>query len=309
MSKPTAPLFVVYVVWHEEFEFGKDIATAIHSHFRRDLPKELMNGYGIDVVFRYGIEPDSTNPREIDFDGAEMIAVVALVDSNLANDSNRMEFIHGLASRTEAIGHRTRLFPVVCDEYPIEKLNLKQQAIRWNNSDDESEASVKKLMGSLTHAFCRLLRNYLMASDNQNQQLNELNRYTLPIRVFLSHARRDPKGLEIAEAIRKQCLTRSLASFLDIYDIPPGEPFDKVLFNEIEQNAMMTIYTDSYSSREWCCREVLEAKRHNVPYVVVNGLVDIDERAFPYLGNVPTIRIDKIDCERLDFIIDRLNSR
>ena len=69
---------------------------------------------------------------------------------------------------------------------------------------------------------------------------------------------------------------------------------------------MMTIYTDSYSSREWCRREVIEAKRKNVPMVVVNCLQTVDERAFPYLGNVPSIRMNPDRRDRIDQIASRL---
>ena len=54
----------------------------------------------------------------------------------------------------------------------------------------------------------------------------------------------------------------------------------------------MAVHTDTYSSREWCRREIIEAKRCNVPMIVVNCVRDVDERAFPYMGNVPNVRMD-----------------
>jgi hypothetical protein len=55
---------------------------------------------------------------------------------------------------------------------------------------------------------------------------------------------------------------------------------------------MVAIHTDSYSSREWCRREIIEAKRWNVPLVVANGISNLDERGFPYMGNVPVVRLE-----------------
>lgn len=69
---------------------------------------------------------------------------------------------------------------------------------------------------------------------------------------------------------------------------------------------MVAIYTDSYSSREWCRHEVMEAKRRNVPMVLVDCLQTVDERIFPYLGNVPGIRMNPDHRDRIDQIASLL---
>ena len=51
---------------------------------------------------------------------------------------------------------------------------------------------------------------------------------------------------------------------------------------------LIVLFTNTYSSREWCRREVLTAKENRVPVIAVfllNGTVD---RIFPYIGNVPS---------------------
>ena len=69
---------------------------------------------------------------------------------------------------------------------------------------------------------------------------------------------------------------------------------------------MVAIHTDSYSSREWCRREVIEAKRWNVPLVVANCISDLDDRGFPYMGNVPIVRLEPQGLDRIDFVVGRL---
>lgn len=71
-------------------------------------------------------------------------------------------------------------------------------------------------------------------------------------------------------------------------------------------SAVVAIYTDSFSSREWCRREIIEAKRWSVPLVVANCISDTDERGFPYLGNVPVVRMDPAKVDRVDQVIARL---
>jgi hypothetical protein len=44
----------------------------------------------------------------------------------------------------------------------------------------------------------------------------------------------------------------------------------------------------------------------NVPLVVANCLHDLDERGFPYMANVPIIRMDPEKKDRIDVIICRL---
>ena len=68
----------------------------------------------------------------------------------------------------------------------------------------------------------------------------------------------------------------------------------------------MAVHTDSYSSREWCRREIIEAKHQNVPMIVVNCMTDIDERGFPYMGNVPIVRMDPKATDRIEVVIGRL---
>ena len=53
---------------------------------------------------------------------------------------------------------------------------------------------------------------------------------------------------------------------------------------------MLAIQTDAYASREWCRREILMAKQMQRPLVVVNALSENEDRSFPYLGNVSTLR-------------------
>ena len=47
---------------------------------------------------------------------------------------------------------------------------------------------------------------------------------------------------------------------------------------------------------------MIEAKRNNVPMLVVDCLQTVDERVLPYLGNVPVIRMDPNSRDRIEQI-------
>ncbi|MCY4226463.1 MAG: toll/interleukin-1 receptor domain-containing protein, partial [Gammaproteobacteria bacterium] len=99
-----------------------------------------------------------------------------------------------------------------------------------------------------------------------------LEHYLKKIKVFISHSKHDRDGETIGISIRDWIHSHSqLDSFFDIYDIPSGLSFDGILKHEIGAGVFLAILTDSYSSREWCRREVIEAKRRRVPMIVVNS--------------------------------------
>jgi hypothetical protein len=127
------------------------------------------------------------------------------------------------------------------------------------------------------------------------------------LQIFLSHSKHDEYGELVAHAIRDHLHAgHGLSSFFDVHDIPAGLRFQKVLLQQVKVSAVVAVHTDSYSSREWCRREVIEAKRWNVPLVVANCISDLDERGFPYLGNVPIVRMDPRGADRIGVIVGRL---
>ena len=134
-----------------------------------------------------------------------------------------------------------------------------------------------------------------------------LESYLKKVQVFLSHSKHDDDGERIAHAIRDRLHGgHALSSFFDVRDIPAGLRFHKVLLQQVRVSTMVAIHTDSYSSREWCRREIIEAKRWNVPLVIANSISDLDERGFPYMGNVPVVRLESCEADRIDFMINRL---
>ena len=162
-------------------------------------------------------------------------------------------------------------------------------------------------MRELAYEFARMLRRQLHALRRPHGEAPPLERYLEKIQTFVSYSTNDEHGKEIAEEIRGWLYQNSaLASFLDVYDIPAGLPFHEVIEHHIGRSVFLAIQTDSYSSREWCRREVIVAKRRGVPMIVVDCLNAGEERAFPYLGNVPVVRMDPVEKDRLPEIAGRL---
>ena len=142
-----------------------------------------------------------------------------------------------------------------------------------------------------------MLRHWLRSQPDHAG--DELRRYRQSIQVFLSHSKHDDHGEAVAKAIRGWFHEHSaLDSFLDVDDMTAGVRFDAAIEDAIRHGVLVAIYTDSYSSREWCRREAILAKRHGVPMLVIDCLRDKDDRAFPYLWNVPVVRMGVDQPER-----------
>lgn len=307
ITHPTRPFLVLYVVWHPNFTDGPGIADTLREHFRRKLYENVAGGTGLSVIYRFAAAPGSTAPLPIDLAEAETTAVVVLADTNLAADLVWTKYIQELVERTEMAGLGTRVFPVAIDAGVLGKLGVEEQALRWDQWGGSLDELRQRLTAELTYEFCRMLRHYLEQLKHPAEDVVALEAYLKKVQIFLSHSKHDENGERIAHAIRDRLHSgHGLASFFDVHDIPAGLRFQKVLFQQVRVSAMVAIHTDSYSSREWCRREVIEAKRWNVPLVVANSISDLDERGFPYMGNVPVVRLEPHGTERIDLVIGHL---
>ena len=289
--------FVLHVVWHPQCAAAPAIAEELRRHFASDRYNDIAGGAGVTVLFRDVDAPDSDAPPAIDWTDGEIVAVVALLD-RATTDGRWVRYLQNIAAQADDRGLATRVFPVALEAEALAG-GLDVQALRWYDwpDDDETDRRVARLIRDLADQFSRMLRHWL--SGQPDHADDELRRYRENIQVFLSHSKHDDRGQSVAKAIRGWFHEHSaLDSFLDVDDMMAGVRFDTVIEDAIRHGVLVAIYTDSYSSREWCRREAILAKRHGVPMLVVDCLQDKDDRAFPYLWNVPVVRMGVDQPER-----------
>ena len=302
METTTRPLFALYVVWHPSNASGGKIAEKLHSHFGPNRHRNIAGDTGLSVIYRSEIAPNSQVPLSINWDEAETTAVVVLVDSVIAGDTAWSNYIDELSHNTQARGLSARFFPVVLESGDHE-LQFGEQALRWDRWKESNVVKEQRLVSDLTYEFIRMLRHRLRGMEAAEASLAD---YLEKIQVFISHSKHDDEGEPIAQSIRNWLHKHSaLSSFFDVYDIPAGLSFQEVLLHQVQTSVLVALHTDSYSSREWCRREVVEAKRHHVPIIVVDCLSDIDQRSIPYMGNVPIVRMGT-DQDRIRTVIGYL---
>ena len=302
---PTRPLLALYVAWHPAFLYGAELAEILRAHFRRDLFGSVAGGTGLSVLYRSDAPSGNPVPLDIDPEGAESTAVVILADAEMAGDEDWCRYVAGLSDKADAEGLRMRLLPVAFHRSALSV--AKEQAVRYDSWSDGEQAKNEQLISELTLELCRMLRHFLAHLDHPGDPVKTLDQYLEPVRIFLSHSKHNGGGERIAIALRGQLHHgKGLASFFDVNDIPAGLRFDEVLLHRVRQSAVVAIHTDSYSSREWCRREIIEAKKFTVPLVVANCIGDRDERGFPYLGNVPIVRMNPDRMDRLPAVVGRI---
>ena len=295
----TAPMFTLYVVWHPSYREGRQIADLLRTHFGRDLYRGIGEERAVSVLERSQPVPGTLTPLPIDWNDSEFTAVVVLAESTLIEDSEWAGYVRAIAETAHRRGLPAGFFPVTMDRQGLD-LGVVQQALRWDRWDASDVDPARRLTSDLTNEFCRMLRHNLDQLRPLGGGDDVLGRYLDKIRVFISHSKHDGDGESVGSSIRDWIQTHSpLDSFFDVYDIPPGLSFGDVLLHEIGAGALLAVHTDSYSSREWCRREVIEAKRRLVPMIVVDCVRDVDPRGMPYLGNVPVVRMEPGRTDRI----------
>lgn len=284
-NKYTSPL-ALYVIWHPDFIEGKFYAEKVFSAFCRNIENPLGRSSNIPVYFRSKANQVTGIPIDIQYDEADKNAILLLVDDKMFADDNWQIYVQNLAANKAT---NTRIFPVAFSEYSyhIDNENLNQ--IQFIRAKD-----IKKIDENETNAErWKLIRSRLL-HDIGRQLLNVPEVYNVekvddpPVQLFLSHAKKD--GEDIAKMFRDYIESNSkLNTFFDTNDIADGHSFKQEITKHLENSAVIIFNTDEYSSREWCRREVIIAKRFRCPILCVLDIKNGETRSFPYSGNVPTI--------------------
>jgi len=271
----TAPLQII-VCWHRESSGAPGLARFLYTQFARDPIQPESRGIGAPLYFH--VLGDDRTASSLRLDDARRSVVVLLVDDALVADDAADELLEALLIPCrERAGTRVITVALSRNAGHLRELKRDQHVRYFEWADDQAP---RHLVLELAHAFAMHLSPEALRPDGGVPPR---------IRVFLSHAKRD--GVPIAESLRVFLQRKTgLGDFFDVHDLAPGHAFEKGLEDGVASAALLVIQTDAYGSREWCQKEVLWAKKHRRPIVVVNAVHTREVRMFPYLGNVPSVR-------------------
>lgn len=279
----------IFVVWHPNSTNGEKIGKELYNTFCRDYKKPLKRGLGIPVYFR-AKKFENDKPVDIRIDQAEKCAIILLIDGEYLLDNDYKEYTKDLV---EKVNDNARIFPIslvnkahtigcgLSNIQFVDGTTYLGQKLDLDMADDLGKC-IMKIKSEVLHDCARLLMNFHPSYADK-----EKHRIGSPVKLFLSHAKFDG---EVTAINFKRFIENNLKLdvFFDTVDIANGYDFASQFEEQISNSALVVFHTDEYSNREWCRREVLIAKKYKSPIVVAHKIVEGENRAFPYLGNMPT---------------------
>ena len=303
----------IYIIWHPSFKDGQGIADYLYSVFCRDFERPLNRTIGIPVYFRKVNYGDQEFPKKIDYDESFFSAIIPLIDDGFVIDENYKNYIEEILSYSIGSSGKTKVYPVAISKNaygfskPLSQINfLRADKIEVNKgcqTQQNENNLLRYLRLNITHELCRLMLNMKKAVDEKES----FKHIPPPIKLFISHSKHDDskyEALKFKDYINSET---QLKTFFDTTDISYGSNFGDEIKRAVENSALVAFQSDSYSEREWCRIEVLTAKKHGCPVVIVNAIQNGEKRTFPYMGNYPSIRLkdnfEDIICLTLEQVL------
>lgn len=307
-------LVTLYLVHHPKCDAASRLSREMFDWFRLSFLSGAQSGAGIPVYFRREIEGYRITPS-IDYRGANLNVIVLLVDEQIVFDPAWRAAVVTLTEEAQKAGKGgktdTLILPIALHDsfYRMGPIYDGFNSIRLLSIVKEEPQSflnaVASLRRNITESMARNIRNIGGKSAP-------------PLKIFLSHAKRD--GREVAEAIRDDI--RSIGQFeawYDANDLPYGKEWDKPMRAAVSEDtaAMIAVRTDAYPSRPWCRREAslarspLQIGKTRVWRIQPTVAVDLPGRSWsgsiPMLAGVPRIGWDPTrPKETTESVVDRL---
>lgn len=252
------------------------IIDVVRMSFARDKDRPFSRGLNIPLFYFSSKNPNEV-PNSVPYSRAQRNIIFVFTSTNTLGRKNWEEYINALPN-SDAIN----IVPVAIDKNGLgHKGSLAGlNCIRvydWPERNTDLHAVI-----SLAHEIYRF--GCAMTDRKEAGKSFSLN-------LFLSHAKAGDTGRLHSEEIKKFIDNTNMNSFFDTTDISPGFRFGEDIEKSIQESTFIAIESDAYSSRYWCQREILCAKKNNRPLIVVDSLNDYEDRIFPAASNVPCVHV------------------
>lgn len=318
LPAPSPSVLDVFVVWHPEDKEGASICDALFEHYHSDAFAGLA-GSAVEVYGRSCALPGNNElpasivtvdgvvgngERASNANAAQHSVILPFIDEHLVrtsiNESSEWrEYLSGIAILQDKCNQpncHTLVLPIlpkVIPDYsnsPIIASLMNKQGVKQGNIGNLSVPKKRHSTvaeGELTRDLGQAIIQTLLRGPKKQERL----------RIFISHSRYDipekdkndinPTG--VVSKVRSWIEKTKLADFVDIHDIQPGDDWNKEIVKQVQSGALLMVRTDHYSSREWTQREVLEAKKAEIPVVCLSALTEGEQRGSFLLDHVPTV--------------------
>jgi hypothetical protein len=287
----------IQVLFHWESDQARQLASRLYRTF-----SARPMGDGPRIPVRYGPrQVDGGPPPAIDL-AADREIIVILVDERMSRRARERDRV--IADKwgqlvTNLLGEHSpagtsphRVLPVALDAGALQLAPTLDYVSFVRLDVRQGDEKERHLVLHIAVRALRALQDLPQAGGKTADELPDI-----PIRLFISHAKKDLPAdpAAIAEGPVKAILATltqlPVRGWYDSADIPPGGRFPEEIHKGVlNSSALVAVLTDTWSSREWCRRELLEAKLAARPLVLVDAIEARIIRLFPYLGNAVTLR-------------------
>lgn len=275
----------VYALFHSDNSEGKGICTELYKLLCRDINDPFSDGLDIPVYFATG---DDTSEIKFANSSSSKRVILLFIDIHMFCSQN---WKNKIAELLEQKDDNTLIVGVKQYKYSfsVNKKIGEIQSIVVDNSDIEH---VLLFEGKNWEVFTTQLFDLLIRFVTGKEEKR-------PVKVFISHSKqgngaaKSKDGENTAKEVRQFLYSDTkLNSFFDVHDILDGYKFGDQIKAHAGSSSLLILFTDTYSSREWCRIEALTAKENHVPIVAVFMMKGNVDRVFPYIGNIPSTVFD-----------------
>ena len=276
----------VHALFHSENKEGQEIFSELYKLLCRDIDDPFSDGLDIPVYYSTG---NDTSVIKLANSSSNKKVFLLFIDINMFCSQNWRDKIEELVAAKD---DNTLIVGVkqYRHSFSINKTIGETQSIVVENTDAEHILLFEGEHWEIftTQLFDLLIRFVGGKADEK------------PITIFISHSKqgnsKDPKvkeGEATAKDLRNFLFSDTkLNSFFDVHDILDGYKFGEQIKNYAGKCSLLILFTDTYSSREWCRIEALTAKENKLPIVAVFMMKGQVDRVFPYIGNIPSTVYD-----------------
>ncbi|QDT35963.1 CHAT domain-containing protein [Stratiformator vulcanicus] len=263
-SRPT--LLVQTVAFHDnDAEDARKVGLALYNELTRPLDDPLAFGGGIPVLC-------NVHPDRVDFSAAEIVVTIPVLGGSAFHYAKESTVL------------RIQEWHQLCDEGRVLPLPIDDV---WRNAEGTIPGT--PLLTQLYEAD-----DVLPGRATIDEIVLALYRQLRNDRpsLFVSHAKADLKATQNAAkriAAFGKTQRSGIDSFFDRTELMVGKPLDEQIEGFLEQGVFVAVRGDNYSSRVWCQREVLHAKKNHLPTLTVEVLCRGERRSSAYGGNGPTV--------------------
>jgi hypothetical protein len=290
------PVLEIYVVWHPRDAEGARAAEQFIDHFHGTAFSGLIGGAVEIYVRSEGWRSRADAPRPLPcweplpygIPAAELTAIVPVLGDEFAATVEPRagpwhDYAEGIVAAHESTPDTVGIFPLQVSRGAMDRTALGELFGRFQRIGvpsaglpDEPVAALRSR--DLAQGIAQL------AAGPANPRLT----------VFVSHTKRafadDADVIQaLIDGIRYVISKTRLDEFFDASDLQPGSDWAEDLIEQAATGALLAVRTDLYSSREWCQREMLTAKRAGMPVVILDALVAGEERGSFLMDHVPRI--------------------